>query len=66
MIARILVTGLLALVLGGPLVELSCLAGEARARAPRAGLATGVPEPGLPVASEIEDRGPALGPALTR
>ncbi|HLE79643.1 MAG: hypothetical protein A3E31_08180 [Candidatus Rokubacteria bacterium RIFCSPHIGHO2_12_FULL_73_22] len=66
MIVRVLVIGLLALVLTGSLVELSCLAGEARVRTPGPSLFTEAPEPELPIASEFGDLDAVPGAALTR
>ncbi|OGL08918.1 MAG: hypothetical protein A3I17_04115 [Candidatus Rokubacteria bacterium RIFCSPLOWO2_02_FULL_72_37] len=63
---RILVAGLLVLVLSGSLLELSCLAGEARARAPRTSLFTDAPEPELRITSEFDDFAGPPGATLTR
>ena len=66
---RGLLTGLLALVLVGSVVELSCVASERRgapAGAAGAALDPDAPEPGLPSAPEGGAGVPAETPALTR
>lgn len=66
---RGLLTGLLALVLVGSVVELSCVASERRAApagAAGAALAPDALEPGLPSASEVGAGAPAETSVLTR
>jgi len=66
MMARILASAVLALLLSGSLVELSCLTGEARPRAPLPSVFTDVPEPELPIVPEIDGFAPGSGAMLTQ